>query len=81
MDGKGVTLARYIFPAVMSAMMVFMVTFIVTISNLGFPPDFLRQWAKAFVIAWPVAATTAYFAIPVARRLTGRIVATIDGAS
>jgi uncharacterized membrane protein YfcA len=75
MDGK----ARYIFPVVMTAMMVFMVTLLVTIINLGFPPDFLWQWAKAYLLAWPVAAVSAYFAIPVARRVTGRIVRTIDG--
>ena len=74
MDGK----ARFIFPVVMSAMMVFMVTLLVTIINLGLPPDFLRQWVKAFVLAWPVAAATAFFAIPVARRVTGRIVRAID---
>jgi hypothetical protein len=73
-DGK----ARFIFPIVMTVMMVFMVTLLVTIINLGFPSDFLRQWAKAFVLAWPVAAVSAYFAIPIARRVTGRIVAAID---
>jgi hypothetical protein len=77
MEGK----ARFIFPIVMSGMMVFMVTLLVTIINLGIPPDFLWQWAKAFVIAWPVAATSAYFAIPAARKITGRIVQALDGAS
>lgn len=74
MEGK----ARFIFPIVMTAMMVFMVTLLVTIINLGFPPDFLWQWAKAFVLTWPVAAVSAFFAIPVARRITTRIVAAID---
>jgi hypothetical protein len=31
------------------------------------------------LIAWPVAATTAFFVMPPARRLTERIVALIDG--
>ncbi len=75
MDGK----ARFIFPVVMTAMMVFVVTLLVTIINLGVPPDFLWQWAKAYFLAWPVAAVSAYFAIPVARRVTGRIVAAIEG--
>ena len=77
MDGK----AKYIFPIVMTAMMVFMVTLLVTIINLGFPPDFLWQWAKAYVLAWPVAAVSAFFAIPAARRITGLIVAAIDRAA
>ena len=40
----------------MSSVMVFMVTLLVTYLNLGFVPDFLVQWVKAYVIAWPVAA-------------------------
>jgi hypothetical protein len=74
MEGK----AKYIFPVVMSGQMVLMVTLLVTYLNLGFPADFVRQWMKAFAIAWPVAASAAYVAIPTARRLTQRIVALID---
>ena len=73
MDGK----AYFIFPIVMTAMMVFVVTLLATIVNLGFPPDFLWQWAKAYLLTWPVAALSAFFAIPLARRLTGRIVAVL----
>ena len=47
--------------------------------DLGLRPDFLIQWAKAYFIAWPVAAATAFFIMPSARRLTDRIVALIDG--
>lgn len=32
----------------------------------------------AFAIAWPAAAVAAYIAIPIARNLTGRIVAFLD---
>ena len=52
--------ARLILSLLMSSVMVFMVTLLVTFLNLGFVPDFLMQWAKAYVIAWPVAAGTAY---------------------
>jgi hypothetical protein len=34
---------------------------------------------KAHFIAWPIAATTAFFITPSARRLTDRIVALIHG--
>ena len=54
------------------------VTLLVTFLNLGFAPDFLTQWAKAFVIAWPVAAGTAFMIMPGARRLTDRIVARLE---
>jgi Protein of unknown function (DUF2798) len=71
--------ARLILALLMSSVMVFMVTLLVTYLNLGFDPDFLRQWTKAYFIAWPVAATTAFFIMPPARHLTDRIVALIDG--
>ncbi|MFZ0847423.1 MAG: DUF2798 domain-containing protein [Pseudolabrys sp.] len=70
MDAK----TRFILGATMSAMMVFMVTLLVTYLNLGFRADFLLQWAKAYVVAWPVAATTAFLVMPMAQCVTGRIV-------
>ena len=74
MDGK----ARLILALLMSSVMVFMVTLLVTFLNLGLGPDFVVQWAKAYFIAWPVAAATAYVVMPVARRLTERIMAQIE---
>ena len=70
--------ARLILALLMSSVMV-LVTLLVTYLNLGFDPDFLRQWVKAYFIAWPVGATTAFFVMPPARRLTERIVALIGG--
>jgi len=77
MEGK----ARFILAASMSAVMVLMVTLIVTILNLGVHHDFVLQWAKAYLIAWPIAACTGYLVMPVARRFTVRMVALIDGAA
>jgi hypothetical protein len=71
--------ARLILALVMSSVMVFMVTLLVTYLNLGLRPDFAVQWVKAYFIAWPVAAGTAFVIMPSARRLTERIVALIDG--
>jgi hypothetical protein len=69
MSAKG----RLILAALMSSMMVFMVTLLVTYLNLGLRPDFLLKWGQAYVIAWPVAATTAFLVMPMARRATCRI--------
>jgi hypothetical protein len=77
MEGK----ARLILAATMSSVMVLMVTLIGTIVHLGFVADFLLQWAKAYILAWPVAAGTAYLIMPMARRFTTRIVTLIDGAA
>jgi hypothetical protein len=77
MEGK----ARVIFAATMSSMMVFMVTMIATYLNLGFRVDFVRQWAKAYVVAWPIAGTTCFLVMPFARRVTSLIVTLIEGSA
>jgi len=71
--------SRAILAVLMTSVMVFMVTLIATYLNLGFDPDFLRQWVKAYFVAWPIAATTAFFIMPPARWLTERIMASFDG--
>jgi hypothetical protein len=76
MDAK----ARFILAAVMSSMMVFMVTLLVTYLNLGFRADFLTQWIKAYFIAWPVAAITGFLVMPMARRATDGIMRWIERA-
>ena len=70
--------ARLSLSLLMSSVMVFMVTLLVTFLNLGLVPDFLMQWGKAYLIAWPVAAGTAFTIMPVCRRLTDRIVARLE---
>ena len=72
---------RFILGATMSSMMVFMVTLVATYLALGPRPDFLLLWAKAYIVAWPIAAGTAYLVMPFARRVTTRIVNRIDGTT
>jgi Protein of unknown function (DUF2798) len=74
MDGK----ARYIFPIVITAVIVFVVSGVVTWTNIGFRFDFVPRWLSAFIVGWPVAAVTAFFATPYARLLTQRVVMLID---
>ena len=73
--------ARLILSLMMSSVMVLMVTLLVTYLNLGLVPGFLLQWAKAYLIAWPVAAGTAFTIMPGCRRLTDRIVARLEQAA
>jgi len=58
---------RLILALLMSSVMVCMVKLLITFLDLGLRSDFLLQWAKAYFIAWPVAATTAFFIMPSAR--------------
>ena len=71
--------SRLILAAMMTAVMVFMVTLVVTFLNLGLRADFLAQWAKAYFIAWPIAAVTAFFVMPSARRATDGIMRMMGG--
>jgi hypothetical protein len=74
MDGK----ARFIFPVLISAMIVFVVSCVVTFTNIGFRPDFVTRWMSAFLTGWPVAAVLAFFAVPHVRRATDAIVRLIE---
>jgi hypothetical protein len=59
----------------MSSVMVMMVTLVATSVSIGFGTEFTARWLRSYLIAWPVAATTAYVIMPPARRLTDYIVA------
>jgi TRAP-type C4-dicarboxylate transport system permease small subunit len=74
MEGK----ARFVFPVVITAIIVFVVSGAVTFFNIGWRNDFVIRWWSAFAIGWPIAAGTAYLAMPFARSLTRRIVAAIE---
>ena len=65
---------RALTAAFMTLVMVAIVTFIATALAVGLDPSFLRQWARAFAIAWPVAAVTGFLVMPGARMLAERIV-------
>ena len=76
MEGK----ARFIFPIIITAIIVFVVSAVVTYSNIGLHPDFVPRWLKAFIVGWPVAAVTAFLAIPSVRRATAWIVGVIESS-
>lgn len=75
MQGK----ARYIFAAIQSGIMAFLMTAIVTAINVGIPPDFLSRWMHAFIIAWPCAFVAALIARPFAQAGTEKIVKLLEG--
>jgi hypothetical protein len=75
MEGK----ARFIFPVIISALIVFVVSGVVTFTNIGLRAEFVPRWLKAFVTGWPVAAVLAFIAIPYVGRATEVIVRMIEG--
>jgi Protein of unknown function (DUF2798) len=76
MDGK----ARFIFPILAIGIIVFVVSCVVTFTNIGLRADFVARWLSAFFIGWPVAAVTGLLVFPYVRRATVGIVALIERA-
>ncbi len=64
---------RALTAALMTIVMVAIVTFVATFLALGLDQGFVWQWAKAYIIAWPIAAGTGFVVMPTARRLAERI--------
>jgi len=62
-----------VFSFVMGAMMISLMTFVITWVNVGLGADFVSRWMKAFGIAYVVGVPVIFFLAPVARKLTGRI--------
>ncbi len=58
----------------MGAMMISLMTLVITFVNVGLVPDFVARWARAFLIAYVVGVPVIYFLAPTARRLTTRFV-------
>lgn len=75
MEGK----AKFIFPVIMTGIIVFAVSFLVTFLNVGLRPDFVALRLKAFSARWRLAAVVAFFAIPFARRWTLWLVILVEG--
>lgn len=63
-----------VFSLLMGAMMIFVMTFVITMVNVGPVPDFVLRWARAFLVAYVVGVPVIYFLAPTARELTARMV-------
>lgn len=63
-----------VFSFLMAAVMVFVVTFVVTVANVGMAPDFFMRWARSFAIAYCVAVPVIFFMVPRVRQFTARFV-------
>jgi hypothetical protein len=50
-----------VFSLIMAAMMVLLMTFVITLVNLGWVDDFVATWTTFFVIAYLVATPVHFF--------------------
>jgi hypothetical protein len=64
-----------VFGALLSAIMVALVSAFVLAINRGLDGAFLAQWLKSCATTWPVAFPTVTLVAPWVRRIVGRITA------
>ena len=62
-----------VFSCLMGAMMISIMTFVITLVNVGWGEHFVQTWMKAFGIAYVVGVPVIFFLAPVARKLTGKV--------
>ncbi len=61
-----------VFSILMAAIMLFPMTFVVTLVNVGCVPDFAAHWMKSFAVAYVAAVPLIYFLAPFVRSLAAR---------
>lgn len=62
-----------VFSFVMGAMMISVMTFVISLVNVGWGPHFLQTWARAFLVAYVVGVPVIFFLAPIARKATGKL--------
>jgi Protein of unknown function (DUF2798) len=70
-----VRFAPIVFGALLSAIMVAIVSAFVLATSRGFQPGFASQWLKSCAATWPVAFPTVTLLAPWVRRMVGQITA------
>lgn len=65
--------APIVFSALLSAIMVCIVSAFVLITSQGIHPGLPAQWLKSCITTWPVAFPTVAVVAPWVRRIVGRI--------
>jgi hypothetical protein len=71
--------APIVFGALLSAIMVVIVSAFVIATTQGIHAGFLAQWAKSCLTTWPIAFPTVTFIAPVVRRMVGSMTARTTG--
>ena len=65
---------QLVFSIFTAGMMAFVMTFCITLINIGFTADFFLRWMKAYGAAFIIAVPAIYVIAPIARRLTACMV-------
>jgi len=67
---------HFVFSVIMGAMMISLMTLVITLVNVGLVEDFIGRWLRAFLIAYVVGVPVIFFLAPLARKITARFVVT-----
>ena len=67
--------APVLFSALLSAIMVCIVSAFVLVISQGIHPGFAAQWARSCLTTWPVAFPTVAVVAPAVRRVVSRVTA------
>ncbi len=67
--------APILFGALLSAIMVALVSAFVLATSQGFQPGFAAQWLRSCVTTWPVAFVAVTLVAPWVRQVVGRLTA------
>ena len=62
-----------VFSFVMGALMISIMTFVVSLFNVGWGDHFFMTWMRAFAIGYTVGVPVIFLLAPVARKITGRL--------
>lgn len=66
--------AGLLMPLILSILMTFVVSAVVTLTNVGLTNDVLGKWMSAWGLSWVIAFPTLLCALPVARRAVKALV-------
>lgn len=67
--------SHVLFGAMLSAIMVTVISGAVVLGTQGLGPDFSMHWFKGFATAWPIAFPTVLVIAPFVRKVVGKITA------
>jgi Protein of unknown function (DUF2798) len=65
--------SHLLFGALLSIIMVSIISGTVTLINQGYGPEFFTRWFRGFITAWPVAFPTVLVVAPFVRRVVARV--------
>ena len=63
-----------VFSLVMGALMISLMTLVITFVNVGMVEDFIGRWLRAFLIAYVVGVPVIFLLAPFARKIAARFV-------